>query len=108
MPTPSVHLKIKMAATNGKTPYISTISWKNRTVNSLATKENLKFQVACPSARNGVLVTIYSDHVECVCGRYRHDNICKRSIAVVPCEQRPFDFPVRCERGVSAQKSGAP
>ena len=50
---------------------------------SLATKENLKFEVASPSARNGsVLVTVYSDHVGCVCGRYRHDNICKHSIAV--------------------------
>ena len=50
---------------------------------SLATKENLKFEVVSLSARNGgVLVTVYSDHVGYVCGRYQHDNICKHSIAV--------------------------
>ena len=27
-------------------------------------------------------MTVYSGHVGCVCGRYRHDSICKHSIAV--------------------------
>ena len=50
---------------------------------SLVAEGNLKFEVASPSAKNGcVLVTVYSSHVGCVCGRYRHDSICKHSIAV--------------------------
>lgn len=50
---------------------------------SLVTEGNLKFEVASPSAKSGsVLVTVYSSHVGCVCGRYRHDSICKHSIAV--------------------------
>lgn len=50
---------------------------------SLVTEGNLKFEVASPSAKNGsVLVTVYSSHVGCVCGTYRHDSICKHSIAV--------------------------
>ena len=48
---------------------------------SLVAEGNLKFEVASPSAKNGgVLVTVYSSHVGCVCGRYRHDSICKHSI----------------------------
>ena len=50
---------------------------------SLIVEGNQKFEVASPSAKNGsVLVTVYSSHVGCVCGRYRHDSICKHSIAV--------------------------
>ena len=50
---------------------------------SLGAEGNQKFEVASPSAKNGsVLVTVYSGHVGCVCGRYRHDSICKHSIAV--------------------------
>ena len=50
---------------------------------TLVAEENLKFEVASPSAKNGsVLVTVYSSHAGCVCGRFRHDSICKHSIAV--------------------------
>lgn len=50
---------------------------------SLTTVGNAKFEVASQSAKNGsVLVTVYGDHVTCVCGRYRHDHVCKHSLAV--------------------------
>ena len=51
---------------------------------SLVVEGNLKFEVASPSAKNGgVLVTVYSSPMGCVCGRYCHDSICKHLIAVV-------------------------
>jgi len=43
----------------------------------------LQFEVASAGSKNGTLqVSVYSDHATCVCGRYKHDNICKHSLAV--------------------------
>lgn len=50
---------------------------------SLQTGGLLQFEVASAGSKNGTLqVSVYSDHATCVCGRYKHDNICKHSLAV--------------------------
>ena len=50
---------------------------------SMQTGGVLQFEVASSGSKNGTLqVSVYSDHATCVCGRYKHDNICKHSLAV--------------------------
>ena len=62
---------------------IGNVTAKNSLKESLSSILCFIIEVASPSAKNGgVLVTVYSSHVGCVCGRNRHDSICKYSIAV--------------------------
>ena len=49
----------------------------------LQTGGAVQFEVASVSSKNGtVQVSVYSDHATCVCGRFKHDSICKHSLAV--------------------------
>ena len=50
---------------------------------SIETAGITKYEVASTSSKNGALqVSVFSDHVACICGRYHHDLICKHSLAV--------------------------
>ena len=50
---------------------------------SLQTGGTVQFEVASASSKNGTAqVSVFSDHATCVCGRYKHDSICKHSLAV--------------------------
>ena len=49
----------------------------------LQTGGAIQFEVASATSKNGtVQVSVFSDHATCVCGRYKHDSICKHSLAV--------------------------
>ena len=49
----------------------------------LQTGGTVQFEVASVSSKNGtVQVSVYNDHATCVCGRFKHDSICKHSLAV--------------------------
>lgn len=50
---------------------------------SLKSNGAAKYEVASDHSKNGVVdVSIHKEHVSCVCGRYRHDKLCKHSLAV--------------------------
>lgn len=50
---------------------------------SLQTGGAVQFEVASASSKNGTeQASVRSDHATCVCGRYKHDSICKHSLAV--------------------------
>lgn len=50
---------------------------------SLQTGDVHQFEVASAGSKHRtVQVSVYSDHATCVCGRYKHDSICKHSLAV--------------------------
>lgn len=50
---------------------------------SLQTGGAVQFEVASASSKNGtVQVSVFSDHATYVRGRYKHDSICKHSLAV--------------------------
>ena len=49
----------------------------------IETNGNTQFEVASKNTKQGtVSVTSYNDHTSCICGRFRHDGICKHSLAV--------------------------
>lgn len=49
----------------------------------LQTGGAIQFEVASATSKNGtVQVSVFSEHATCVCGRYKHDSICKHSLAV--------------------------
>ena len=56
----------------------------------------VRFEVASAGSKNGtVQVSVFSDHATCVCRRYKHDSICKNSLAVaalisIPCVHLDF------------------
>lgn len=51
----------------------------------LQTGGAVQFEVASASSKNGtVQVSVYSNHATCISGRFKHDSICKHSLAVAP------------------------
>ena len=56
-------------------------------VPTLNPTSKVKFFVASNTAKDGrVECAVHKDHVSCTCGLYKHDNICKHSIAVAHTE----------------------
>lgn len=49
----------------------------------LQTGGAIQFEVASATSNNRtVQVSVFSDHATCVCGKYKHDSICKHSLAI--------------------------